>query len=132
MRKGSKMDSAPRKNKGVIRILKAFTYSWDGIKNALKNEAAFRQELVLSAVLIPFALFLDAEISEKLLLIGSVLLLLIVELLNSAVEECVNLCTDKIHPLAKRAKDMGSAAVLFAVINLIAVWSAVLWKLFCS
>ena len=96
------MESAPRKNKGVIRILKAFTYSWDGIKNALKNEAAFRQELVLSAVLIPLALFLDAEISEKLLLIGSVLLLLIVELLNSAVEECVNLCTDKIHPPSNR------------------------------
>ena len=123
---------APRKNKGFRRILMACGYSWDGVKNAFKNEAAFRQEIVWAAVLLPSALFLEAAIAEKLLLAGSVFLLLIVELLNSAVEECVNLCTDKIHPLAKRAKDMGSAAVLFAIINLIAVWSAVLWKLFCS
>ena len=132
MKKESKMEGLPRKNKGIRRILMACRYSWDGIKNALKNEAAFRQEIILAAILLPLALFLDAQAAEKLLLVGSVFLLLIVELLNSAVEECVNLCTDKIHPLAKRAKDMGSAAVLFAIINLVAIWSAVLWKLFCA
>ncbi|MBO7521254.1 MAG: diacylglycerol kinase [Opitutales bacterium] len=120
----------PKKNTGIRRLFKACLYSYDGIKSALKNEAAFRQEICLAAVLFAALFFLDATCVEKILMSGSVFLLLIVELLNSAVEECVNLCTQKIHPLAKRAKDMGSAAVLFAIANLIAVWGIVLWRVF--
>ncbi|MBR4596925.1 MAG: diacylglycerol kinase [Opitutales bacterium] len=119
-----------KKNTGIKRLFKAFFYSYDGIKSALKNEAAFRQECCLAIFLFAALFFLDAPLAEKLLMAGSVFLLLIVELLNSAVEECVNLCTQEIHPLAKRAKDMGSAAVLFAIANLIVVWGAVLWRIF--
>ena len=114
------------KNKGLIRILKAFAYSFDGLRSAVKNEAAFRQELLVGIPLCALALFLSIEVSEKLLLIGSIFLVWIVELLNSAVEECVNLCTSDIHPLAKRAKDMGSAAVLIAIALALIVWFAIL------
>lgn len=114
------------KNKGLVRILKAFVYSFDGLKNAVKNEAAFRQELAAGIPLCILALFLDLEVCEKLLLMGSICLVWIVELLNSAIEECVNLCTSDIHPLAKRAKDMASAAVLISILLAFAVWSAIL------
>lgn len=120
----------PQKNKGFRRLIMACLYSYDGIKSALKNEAAFRQEAMLAAVLFAALPFLGASLAEKLLMGGAVVLLLIVELLNSAIEECVNLCTQDFHPLAKRAKDMASAAVLFAIFNLVAVWAFVLCKIF--
>ena len=120
----------PKKNTGIKRLFKACIYSYDGIKSAIKNEAAFRQEICLAAALFLALFFLDATCVEKILMSGAVFLLVIVELLNSAVEECVNWCTREIHPLAKRAKDMGSAAVLFAIANLIVVWGVVLWRIF--
>ncbi len=125
-------ENAPRKHTGIFRLVMACKYSYDGVKNALKNEAAFRQEAMLAIVLIPTAIFLGVGLIEKLLLVGSVILLMIVELLNSAIEECVNLCTSQIHPLAKRSKDMASAAVSFAIINLIIVWVVILWNYFCA
>lgn len=120
----------PQKNKGFKRLIMACVYSYEGIKAALENEAAFRQEAVLAAVLFAALPFLGASLAEKLIMGGAVVLLLIVELLNSAIEECVNLCTQEFHPLAKRAKDMASAAVLLAILNMIAVWAFVLCKIF--
>lgn len=114
------------KNKGFIRILKAFAYSFDGLKNALANEAAFRQELLVGIPFCAIAASLNISPSEKAILIASIFLVWIVELLNSAIEECVNLSTREIHPLAKRAKDMGSAAVLISIILALIVWFLIL------
>ena len=116
-----------KKNKGIIRILKAFKYSFNGIVAALKNEAAFRQEIVVGTPLIILAGFLEVSPVEKCLLIGSILFIWIVELLNSAIEECVDLASPGMHPYAKKAKDMASAAVLFAIITAVFFWVVILF-----
>jgi len=113
-------------NKGFKRLILATGYSWQGLKAGWKNEEAFRQEVVLAAVLIPLALFLDVSQVQAILMIASVLLLLIVEIINSAIEAVVDLVTSEKQPLAGRAKDMGSAAVMLAVVNLLIVWSLIL------
>lgn len=115
-----------QKNKGLTRIIKAFKYSSDGIVHALKNEAAFRQEIVLGVPLCILAGFLNVSPVEKCLLIGTIVLVWIVELLNSAIEETVNLASPGLHPYAKRAKDMASAAVLFSILMAILFWIAIL------
>lgn len=115
-----------KKNKGIIRLIKAFGYSFDGIKNAIINESAFRQELFVGIPFCIIALFLNISSLEKIILIASIFLVWIVELLNSAIEECVNLSTSEIHPLAKRAKDMASAAVLLSIILSLISWFIVL------
>ena len=112
---------------GLRRVINAFGYSIDGLGSAIRNEPAFRQELVLAAVLIPVALFVDASGVERAVMIASVLIVLIVELLNSAVEAAVDRVSLDDHLLAKRAKDMGSAAVLLALVNLVAVWVSILF-----
>ena len=118
----------PYKGKtGLKRLLNAFRYSCSGLKEAYRNEDAFRQEVLLAAILIPLAFWVSPEIIERALMIGSVLLLLIVELLNSAIEAAVDRISLDDHPLAKRAKDIGSAAVLICIINLIVIWSLVLF-----
>ena len=109
-------------NTGLKRIVKAGQYSWQGIKAAYRYEEAFRQETWILGVSIPLALWLGESNVEKALLIGSILLLLIVELLNSAVEAVVDRIGLEKHELAGRAKDMGSAAVTIAIINVIVVW----------
>lgn len=117
----------PYKGKtGLKRILNAFRYSCSGLKEAYRNEDAFRQEALLAAILLPLAFWVSPEIIERALMIGSVLLLLIVELLNSAIEATVDRISLDDHPLAKRAKDIGSAAVLICIINLIVIWLLVL------
>lgn len=117
----------PYKGKtGLKRILNAFRYSCSGLKEAYRNEDAFRQEVLLAAILLPLAFWVSPEMIERALMIGSVLLLLIVELLNSAIEATVDRISLDDHPLAKRAKDIGSAAVLICIINLIMVWLLVL------
>lgn len=119
---------SPYKGKtGLKRIWNAFKYSLDGLKAAFKHEDAFRQECLLAIVLIPIALFLSVPGPSKAMLIASVLLVLIVELMNSAVEAVVDRVSLERHRLAKRAKDIGSAAVLITLINLATVWGFVIF-----
>ncbi len=119
---------SPFKGKtGLVRIWNAFRYSLDGLSAAYRHENAFRQESWLALFLVPLALFLPASGLGKALMIGSVLLVLIVELLNSAVEAVVDRVSLERHHLAKRAKDIGSAAVLISLINVAAVWGLVLF-----
>jgi diacylglycerol kinase (ATP) len=123
-------EATPRKSEsGLGRIWRAFRYSLAGLQVAYRHEAAFRQELLLAAVLIPVALVLPASWLQIALLIGCVLLVLIVELLNSAVEATVDRVSSEHHELAKRAKDMGSAAVFLSLLNCAVVWALVLLDL---
>jgi len=109
------------------RILRAFSYSLAGLRSAYKKESAFRQELILTIVLIPLGVWLGRNGVERTLLIGSVLLVLIVELLNSAVEATVDRGGKNWDKLAGRAKDMGSAAVLIALLLLFSTWGFILY-----
>jgi len=119
--------ASPFKGKtGLRRILNAAGYSWAGLAAAFKHENAFQQEVFLALVLVPLALFLGDSGSERALMIGAVLLVLMVELLNSAIEAAVDRISLEHHQLIKRAKDMGSAAVMVALINVVAVWALVL------
>lgn len=119
---------SPFKGKtGLPRLINAFRYSLDGLSAAYRHEDAFRQEIWLALVLIPAAFFMPASAIGKALMIGSVLFVLVVELLNSAIEAVVDRVSLDHHHLAKRAKDIGSAAVLIALINVAAVWLLVLF-----
>ena len=121
------MESPHKGKTGLRRLWNAFHYSLAGFKAAYRNEDAFRQESLLAAVLIPLALILPAGAVGKALMIASVLLVLVVELLNSAVEATVDRISLENHHLAKRAKDIGSAAVLMSLANLAVVWALVLF-----
>lgn len=112
---------------GLVRLLNALGYSRDGLAAAWKNEAAFREEVLLAIVAIPLAVFLGETGVDRALMIGSILLILIVEILNSALEAVVDKASPEKHELAKRAKDMGSAAVLLSLISAATVWACVLW-----
>ena len=119
--------ASPFKGKtGLRRILNAVGYSWAGLAAAFKHENAFQQEVFLALVLIPLALFLGNSGSERALMIGAVMLVLVVELLNSAIEAAVDRISLEHHQLIKRAKDMGSAAVMIALINVVVIWALVL------
>ena len=119
---------SPHKGKtGLKRVWNALFYSIDGMSAAFRHEDAFRQEVFLAALLIPAALFTPASGLGKALMIAVVLLVLIVELLNSAIEAAVDRISLENHKLAKRAKDIGSAAVLLALINVPVVWGLVLF-----
>lgn len=111
---------------GLTRIWNALSYSLDGLAAAFRHEDAFRQEVVAAVVLVPVALFLPASGIGKALMVASVLLVLIAELLNSAIESVTDRVSLENHDLAKRAKDMGSAAVMLSLINVPAVWALVL------
>ncbi|MDQ1314610.1 MAG: diacylglycerol kinase [Pseudomonadota bacterium] len=118
---------SPFKGKtGLQRVLNAAGYSWAGLSAAFKHEDAFRQEVFLTAIMIPLALYLGETGIERALLIAAVLGVLIVELLNSAVEAAVDRISLEHHHLIKRAKDMGSAAVMVALVNVVVVWALVL------
>ncbi len=124
------MESQDNTRKGktsVARIWNAFLYSMEGISAAFKDETAFRQEVLLAVILIPTALLLPANGTGKALMLASVLLVLIVELINSAIEAVVDRISPEHHPLAKRAKDFGSAAVLLSLINVPLIWTLVLF-----
>jgi len=114
-------------NTGLTRIIKATVYSWQGLKAAYQHEQAFRQELLLAVILIPVGFLLGNGGIEKALLIGSVLLVLLVEILNSAIEAVVDRCGTEMHTLSGRAKDMGSAAVLLALVMLATTWVLVIF-----
>ncbi len=117
----------PHKGKtGLARLRNAIGYSLSGLGAAFRHEPAFRQEVALAVVLIPIALLSPVRPLGKALMIASVLLVLIVELLNSALEAAVDRISLEVHPLAKRAKDMASAAILLSLINCGAVWLLVL------
>ncbi|AEE68625.1 diacylglycerol kinase [Bordetella pertussis] len=111
---------------GLRRILNALRYSLQGLKAAIKYEAAFRQELVLAILLVPAAFFLGRTTDEVFILIASVILVLVAELLNSAIEALADALSVETHPLLGRAKDLGSAAVMLMLLFTLAVWVAVL------
>lgn len=115
---------------GLQRIFSAFFYSLDGLKAACLHEHAFRQELALVVVGSVIALLLPVSAFEKLVLIAVLVLVLIVELLNSAIEAVVDRVSLERHPLSKNAKDFGSAAVLLCIILVIAVWGVILFNRF--
>lgn len=113
----------PHKNKkGLERLWNAFFYTLAGLRDAARHEAAFRQELWLAAALVPVAILLPVSLIAKAMLIGSVILVLIVELLNSAIEAVVDRISLERHPLARRAKDYGSAAVFLSLLTLTLAW----------
>jgi diacylglycerol kinase (ATP) len=120
-------DNTRKSKTGVARMWNAFLYSMEGISAALRHETAFRQEVLLAVILVPTALLLPANGTGKALMLGSVLLVLIVELINSAIEAVVDRISPERHPLAKRAKDFGSAAVLLSLINVPLIWTLVMF-----
>jgi diacylglycerol kinase (ATP) len=121
------MQDSPFKGvRGIRRLLNALRYSREGLAAAFRHEEAFRLELLLAAVLVPASFFFAVSGTARALMIASVLLVLIVELLNSAVEVIVDRISTDPHPLAKRAKDIGSAAVFLSLINAAAIWFLVL------
>lgn len=107
---------------GLQRLVNATRYSWQGFRAGFRHEAAFREECLLALVLIPAALFLPVTALEKVLLVNAVLLVLLVEILNSAIEAVVDRIGLERHPLAGRAKDMGSGAVLIALAMALVAW----------
>ena len=113
---------------GIQRIVNAAGYSWQGLRAAWQHEAAFRQEAIAALVAIVVACWLDVDVISRVLMIGSVVLVIIVEILNSALEAVVDRIGQERHPLAGRAKDMGSAAVLLAILLAMFVWIALLWS----
>ena len=113
---------------GLTRLVKATQFSWKGLQAAFANEQAFRQEVCLGIVLIPLALYLGGDGLERALLISVVLLILVIELINSGIEAIVDRVSTDHHELSGRAKDIGSAAVLLSLINAAIVWALVLIK----
>ncbi|MCK6370473.1 MAG: diacylglycerol kinase [Gammaproteobacteria bacterium] len=117
-------------HRGLRRLTAATACSAAGLRAAWRHEEAFRQELVMTVALVPGALWLGQTLSERVLLVGSCLLVLIVELLNSAIEAVVDRVSHDHHELSAQAKDMGSAAVLISLVLAAAVWLAVAWDRF--
>jgi diacylglycerol kinase (ATP) len=122
-------DSRSLKGKrGLRRVLNALGYSVDGLRAAWLHEDAFRQEVLLGAVLVPVGCIIGTTPIERALLLGVLVLVLIVEILNTAVEAAIDRHSFEINPLAKRAKDLGSAAVLLALLLAAGVWLSVIWQ----
>lgn len=116
-----------QKSTGIKRIANALRHSWEGLAAAYKAEQAFRQEVGLACVLIPVSLFVKTSAPGHAVLVASVFVLLIAELLNTAVEATVDRISENEHPLSKLAKDVASAAILLALVNLACVWLAVIF-----
>jgi diacylglycerol kinase (ATP) len=112
--------------RGLVHVWHAVQTASAGLAAAWRHEDAFRQELMVAAVAIPVALLMPVSGPGKALMVASILLVLIVELLNSALEAAVDHTSLERHPLAKRAKDIGSAAVLLSIVNAVVVWGLVL------
>jgi diacylglycerol kinase (ATP) len=126
MKKYQIEDNPHKGNKGITRAFRAAINSWNGLIYAFKEESAFRQELGLSLVLIPLAIYLPVTPIEKIFLIASVILVLIIELLNSSVEAAIDRISFEVHDLSKRAKDFGSAAVMLALLLCGLTWVIIL------
>jgi diacylglycerol kinase (ATP) len=121
------MESPFKGKTGIKRLINAFGYSLSGFKVAFAKEDAFRQEVFLSIILVTVAILISNSSIELVLLIGSALLVPIIELLNSAIEATVDRVSLDKHPLAKRAKDIGSAAVFLSLVNLVATWLIIIF-----
>jgi len=125
------VDATELKGKtGLRRIINAFGYSIKGFQTAWAHEAAFRQEILFCSVLIPLALWLNVSVLERIALVGALALVIIVELINSAIEAAVDRIGPESHYLSGAAKDLGSAAVLVAITLTAFVWGSVLWGVF--
>ncbi len=120
------MTNSPKGATGLQRIINATRYSLAGLREAARREEAFRQEILLTVVLTPVALWLGDTGAERALLVASLFVVLIVELINSAIEATQDRISLETHPLAKNAKDFGSAAVMLALVNAALVWLLVL------
>ncbi|WP_255211079.1 diacylglycerol kinase, partial [Methylogaea oryzae] len=121
------MESPYKGKTGLRRLWNAFGYTLAGLRSAYKNEDAFRQEVLLAVILVPLAFYLDVSPLARALMVFSVITVLVVELLNSAVEATVDRISLDHHRLAKRAKDIGSAAVFMSLVNVALVWASVLF-----
>lgn len=129
MSMASDNNQVPPKARGLKRVWNAFFYSLEGIGSTLKHEEAFRQEILIGALLVPLAIVLPLDVTAKLLLVGSVFLVFIVELLNSAIEVAIDYISEYDHHfLAKRAKDMASGAVFVSLLNAAVFWAVILWQ----
>ena len=117
---------------GIDRIVRATGYSLDGLRLAYRGESAFRQEVWAAALLVPAAFWLGQGWIEVALLAGSVLLVMIVELLNSGIEAAIDRVSFELHDLSKRAKDLASAAVFLSLLLCASIWAAALWQRFLS
>lgn len=113
---------------GIARIIAATGYSFQGFRAAWRHEAAFRQELILAALFVPAAFWLGDSLTHQLVLIMSCALVVLTELLNSAIEAVVDRISDDLHELSGRAKDIGSAAVFVALTLFVAVWGLSFWQ----
>jgi diacylglycerol kinase (ATP) len=121
------MTTGPDSPRGIRRMIAATRYSLAGLRAAWQNEEAFRLEVIAAAILIPAAFWVGATAVERILLIGSILVVLIVELLNAAIENTIDRIGTERHELAGRAKDLGSAAVLVSLLLAGTVWGSLLW-----
>lgn len=113
--------------KTTLKIARAFGYSWEGIVAAWRSEVAFRLEILASIIAIPAAIFLTQSKAERAIMIASVLLVLIAEIINTAIEATINRISKEIHPLSKIAKDTASGGVLLAIVLAAVVWAVVMW-----
>jgi len=120
-------DSAFKSRGGLRRVFNAFGYSLAGLRAALRHEAAFRQELALGLPLMALALWLAPGRWQALAMVGSIVLVWIVELLNSAIEALADAVSVDRHPLLGRAKDLGSAAVMLSLATVVLTWTVALW-----
>ena len=123
------MENPHKHPRGLTHAWRATGIALQGLYTAWQHEEAFRQETIIAAIAIPVALFLPVGFSDKAILIGSIFLVLIVELLNSAIEAAVDHTSLERHPLAKRSKDIASAAVFLSIVNALALWALVLYPL---
>ena len=117
---------------GLTRLVNALRYTWDGLKAAAEHEQAFKQELIVVVPLSIAAWFIPVDFVQRALLFSVLQLILIVELINSAIEANTDHISLERHPLAKRAKDMGSAAVFLTIVIATSVWGTVLWQRFAG
>jgi len=125
--------SNPHKGRtGLDRVIRATGYSMAGLTAAYRGESAFRQEFWLAALMFPFAFWLGRTWVEVALLAGSLMLVLIVELLNSGIEAAIDRVSYELHDLSKRAKDLASAAVFLSLLLCAGIWAAALWQRFMA
>ena len=126
------MDRKPPTKTGIVRIWAAFFYSLNGLRFAISNEAAFRQEACIVVIVSIALLFVPLSPVWKGLLFLATTVVLVVELLNSAIESVVDIASPEYHVLAKRAKDLGSAAVLVSIVLAVVLWSVAIFRIFLS
>jgi diacylglycerol kinase (ATP) len=121
------VNEPPPKRRNFRNFLASIRYSIDGFREALRHEPSFREDIFFAVALIPFAIILPVNAVSTALMIASLFLIIIVELLNSAIEWTIDYLRPEHHPLAKRIKDMASAAVFLSYLNCLAIWAILLW-----